>query len=161
DRRPVGRPAIDHRHGHLRLGTDDAQLLNHRVHLDVGIKEPDMRTHNSQAGFSLLELLAATALGLVVIGTAMTTFKDALGMTNVATNLADASQNLRGGTNLLVRDLTEAGRGIPTGGIPIPSGAGAGPINRPSPAGMAYTFDNINATTLTAVVTGAARGPTI
>ena len=116
---------------------------------------------NSEAGFSLMELLAATAIGLVVIGTAMTTFKDALGMTNVATNLSDASQNLRGGTNLLVRDLTETGRGIPTGGIPIPSGAGTGPINRPSPPGLAYTFDNINATTITAVVTGRSKGPTI
>jgi hypothetical protein len=33
------------------------------------------------------ELMMATALGLVVIGTAMTTFKDAIGMTNTATNL--------------------------------------------------------------------------
>jgi hypothetical protein len=116
---------------------------------------------NSESGTTLLELLAATAISLVVIGTAMTTFKDALGMTNVATNLADASQNLRGGINLLIRDLSEAGRGIPTGGIPIPSGAGTGPINRPSPPGMAYTFDNVAATTLTALVTGGTKGPTI
>ena len=120
-----------------------------------------MRTTTSDAGFSLLELMAATALGLLVIGTAMTTFKDAMGMTNVATNLADASQNLRGGMNLLVRDLTEAGRGIPIGGIPIPSGAAAGPINRPSPPGLAYTFDNVNATTLTAITTGHDKGPAV
>jgi Tfp pilus assembly protein PilW len=117
--------------------------------------------HTPDAGFSLLELLAATALGLVVIGTAMTTYKDALGMTSVAINLGDASQNLRGGTNLLVRDLTTAGRGIPTGGIPIPNGAGAGPINRPSPIGMAYTFDNVAATTISAIVTGAGKGPVV
>jgi prepilin-type N-terminal cleavage/methylation domain-containing protein len=115
----------------------------------------------SESGFSLLELLVATAIGLVVIGTAMKTFQDALSMSNVASNLADASQNLRSGTNLLVHDLTEAGRGIPTGGIPIPNGAGAGPLNRPSPAGLAYTFDNLAATTLTAVVTGQGKGPTI
>jgi hypothetical protein len=108
-----------------------------------------------------MELIAATALGLVVIGTAMTTFKDALGMTSVATNLADSSQNLRGGTNLLVHDLTEVGRGIPTGGIPIPNGPGVGPINRPSPPGMPYTFDNVGATTLTAIVTGGSKGPVI
>src|SRR2546430_2449905 len=100
-----------------------------------------MRTHTSEAGFSLMELMAATALGLVVIGTAMTTFKDAIGMTNVATNLADASQNLRGGTNFLVRDLTLTGRGLPNGGISIPTGAGSGPILRPSPPGMAYNFN--------------------
>ena len=56
----------------------------------------------------------------------------------MATNLADASQGtLRGGANRLVRDLIEAGRGIPTGGIPIPNGAG-GSANRPSPPGLAY-----------------------
>jgi hypothetical protein len=120
-----------------------------------------MRAHNSESGTTLLELLAATALGLVVIGTAMTTFKDALGMTSIATNLGDASQNLRGGTNLLVHDLTEAGRGIPTGGIPIPNGPGAAPLNRPSPPGLAYMFENQTATTLTAVVTGGSKGPMI
>ena len=127
----------------------------------MGMTSALHRPRHPEAGTSLVELLAATALGLVVIGTAMTTFKDALGMSNVASNLSDASQNLRGGTNLLVRDLTEAGRGIPTGGIPIPNGPGTGPINRPSPPGFAYTFDNVGATTLTAVVTGAAKGPTI
>jgi prepilin-type N-terminal cleavage/methylation domain-containing protein len=120
-----------------------------------------MQPRNSQAGFTLMELLVATAIGLVVIGTAMTTFKDALGMTNVATNLADASQNLRGGTNLIVRDLAEAGRGIPTGGIPVPNGVGVGPLNRPSPPGLAYTFDNVNATTLTAIVTGGSKGQVV
>ena len=120
-----------------------------------------MRTHTSDAGFSLMELMAATALGLVVIGTAMTSFKDAIGMTNVATNLADASQNLRGGTNFLIHDLTLAGRGLPNGGISIPTGAGSGPILRPSPSGMAYNFDNTSATTLTVITTGSNLGPTV
>ena len=94
-----------------------------------------MRTRHSEAGFSLVELLAATTISLVVLATAMGTFKDAVSMNDVATNLADASQNLRGGTNFLVRDLMSAGRQIPTGGIPIPSGVGALPIARPGPAG--------------------------
>jgi prepilin-type N-terminal cleavage/methylation domain-containing protein len=120
-----------------------------------------MRTHPSDAGFSLLELLAATAISLVVIGTAMTTFKDAVGMTGTTSDLADTSQNLRGGTNFLIHDLVLAGRGIPIGGIPIPSGVGAGPILRPSPPGASYIFDNVGATTLTALTSGAGLGPTI
>jgi Prokaryotic N-terminal methylation motif len=120
-----------------------------------------MRTQPSNAGFSLMELLAATAIGLVVIGTAMTTFKDAVGMTNTTSDLADTSQNLRGGTNFLIHDLVLAGRGIPTGGIPIPSGAGARPILRPSPPALGYVFDNVTATTLTAITTGSELGPTI
>jgi len=120
-----------------------------------------MRTQPSDAGFSLMELLAATAIALMVIGTAMTTFKDAVGMTGTTSDLADTSQNLRGGTNFLIHDLVLAGRGIPIGGIPIPSGAGAGPLLRPSPPGMSYNFDNVEATTLTALTSGSGLGPII
>jgi Tfp pilus assembly protein PilW len=120
-----------------------------------------MRNTHPEAGFTLMELMAATALGLIVIGTAMTTFKDAVGMTSTASNVADASQNLRGGTNFLIHDLVQAGRGIPIGGIPIPTGAGSGPLLRPSPPGMAYAFNNTTATTLTAITTGSNLGPTV
>jgi Prokaryotic N-terminal methylation motif len=120
-----------------------------------------MRTHASEAGFSLVELMAATTISLIVIGTAMMAFKDGVAMNDTASNLADASQNLRGGTNFLVRDLVSAGRVIPTGGIPIPSGAGAGQIKRPSPPGLQYYFDNTTATTLTAITTGAGLGPSV
>jgi len=120
-----------------------------------------MRNHTSEQGFTLMELLAATAIGLVVIGAAMTTFKDTLGMTSTASNLADTTQNLRGGINLLIHDLVLAGREIPTGGIPIPSGAGALQILRPSPPGLNYTFDNVGATTMTAITTGYQKGPVI
>src|SRR5947209_4652654 len=107
-----------------------------------------MRTRNSEHGFTLMELLVATAIGLVVIGTALGTFKDALGMTNTVSNVSDTTQNLRGGANFLIHDLVLAGRGVPIGGIPIPSGAAARPILRPSPPGLGYTFDNVNATTM-------------
>jgi type II secretory pathway pseudopilin PulG len=120
-----------------------------------------MRTYQSESGFTLAELLVATTISLVVIGTAMTTFKDAVAMTGSATNMADASLNLRAGINLLVRDLMATGRDIPTGGIPIPTGAGAGPVNRPSPPGLAYVFGTNGATTLSAVTTGFELGPMI
>ena len=35
-----------------------------------------MRTHTSEAGFSLVELLTATTISLIVLGTAMAAFKD-------------------------------------------------------------------------------------
>ena len=82
-------------------------------------------------------------------------------MNDTASNLADASQNLRGGTNFLVRDLVSAGRVIPTGGIPIPSGSSAGPIKRPSPPGTQLYFNNTSATTLTAITTGEGLGPSV
>ena len=76
-----------------------------------------------QDGFTLVELMMATAITLIVLATATGTFKNALSVNDTATLIADSNQNLRSGGNLLVRDFMQAGRGIPTGGIPIPSGA--------------------------------------
>jgi hypothetical protein len=108
-----------------------------------------------------MELLVRTAIKLTVLAGAMTAFKDALDISQTGSMIADSTQNLRAATNLMVRDLMQAGRGIPTGGVPIPSGAGAAPIFRPGPDGSAYTFDNVNFTTLPAIVPGPALGPNI
>ena len=50
---------------------------------------------------------------------------------------------------------------MPTGGVAIPSGVGAAAINRPSPTGQAYTFDNVNASTLPSIISGAGLGPNV
>ena len=119
-----------------------------------------MRTALREDGFTLTELLFSTAITLVVLGTAMSTFQNALTLNETATLISDSNQNLRAGTNALVRELMQAGRGIPTGGISIPNGAGSTPINRPSPPTQAYQFDNTTASSLSAIITGAALGPT-
>jgi prepilin-type N-terminal cleavage/methylation domain-containing protein len=120
-----------------------------------------VRDRSRQDGFTLVELLISTTITLLALGGAVTTFKNALNITNSGTQLSDSNQNLRAGTNLLVRDLMQAGRQIPTGGIPIPSGIGSTLLNRPSPPGVTCTFDNVNATALAAITTGADLGPTI
>jgi type II secretory pathway pseudopilin PulG len=128
----------------------------------MGVTEGDMNTRTSESGFTMLELLMSTSLALIVMGSAMTAFKDGVQLNEVATQVADSTQNLRSGTNLLVNDLMQTGRGIPTGGISIPlASGGATPIRRPSPPGFAYFFDNATATTLSAVTTGAGLGPSV
>jgi len=116
---------------------------------------------SSESGFSLLELMVSTVIALIVIGTALTAFMNGVEINDIATQVGDASQNLRSGVNLLQRDLMQTGRGIPTGGISIPlASGGATAIHRP-PSNFAYFFDNTTSTTLTAVTTGAGKGPTI
>jgi hypothetical protein len=111
----------------------------------------------SESGFSLAEILVAIALTAIIVGLALGSFDNAL-VTNERVGLmSDLEQNLRTGLNLLVRDFATAGWGIPTGGIPIPSGAGAVAITRPGPPGMTYTFGA--AQTLAAVNPGPALGP--
>jgi type II secretory pathway pseudopilin PulG len=121
-----------------------------------------MRRTTSESGFTLVELMVASMITLTVIGLALTTFSNAMALNEATTQVADSNQNLRAGTNLLVRDLMQAGRNIPTGGISIPSGSGATAIRRPSPPGTSMDFDNLTwQTTLSAITTGAKRGPTI
>ncbi|HVZ21724.1 MAG TPA: prepilin-type N-terminal cleavage/methylation domain-containing protein [Vicinamibacterales bacterium] len=115
----------------------------------------------SEQGFTLIELMIASALTLVVMGVAFSTFKNAEDFNQSILSLADSTQNLRAGTNQLVRDLMQAGRDIDIGGISIPSGSGSTGIYRPSPDGKSYFFDNTTATTLSSITTGASLGPTI
>src|SRR5688572_5214526 len=96
----------------------------------------DMRTLRSEGGFTLIELMIAALVTTVIMGVAFSTFDNALQLNESVLNLADSSQNLRAGTNILVRDLMQAGRNLPIGGISIPSGTGAVAILRPSPPGQ-------------------------
>src|SRR5216110_1378285 len=112
----------------------------------------------TEKGFTLVELMIAMGITLLILGGALTAFMSAMAINDTAALVSDASQNLRAGTNLLVRDLLQAGRGLPIGGIPIPSGAGSTALLRPGPLGSALTFDNVTATTLSALVPGPALG---
>jgi Tfp pilus assembly protein FimT len=116
-------------------------------------------------GFTITELLVAVGLTLIVTGTALTTFKNALNINETAGQLADANQNLRAGTNQLVRDLMMAGRIIAGGGVPAPSGAGVLAINRPAPPGQTLTFqlvaDDDGVLNIPSITHGYQLGPTI
>jgi prepilin-type N-terminal cleavage/methylation domain-containing protein len=118
-----------------------------------------------QKGFSLAELLVAIAVTLIVLAATLAAFSEAVQVNDFATLMADMDQNLRAAVNMMVRDLSQTGTGIPTGGLPCPSGTGVQPINRPSPPGTAYTFptDPLQplVTTLHAINPGDGLGPTI
>lgn len=114
-------------------------------------------TRNGDNGFTLIEVMISMAIVLIMLGAALTTFTNALKVNAAATQLGDASQNLRAGTDLLVRDLLQTGAGIPTGGIPIPSGPGATPLNRPGVPGTAPKF-NPSVSVLPAITPGMGMG---
>jgi prepilin-type N-terminal cleavage/methylation domain-containing protein len=111
-------------------------------------------------GFTLIELMISVAIVLIILGGALTTFSNALKVNDTGVQLGDSSQNLRAGADMMVRDLLQTGAGIPTGGIPIPSGVGALALNRPSPPGDSYTFD-ASSGVLPAVSAGAGIGPMV
>jgi prepilin-type N-terminal cleavage/methylation domain-containing protein len=119
-----------------------------------------MKHTNPQTGFSLVELLVAMAITLIVLAGTLAAFSDAVRANEAAMQMAEMQQNLRAGMNLMVRDFSLAGQGLPTGGIPVPNGPGALPITRPSPPGFNYTFPAGTAV-LPGVSPGAGMGPAL
>jgi prepilin-type N-terminal cleavage/methylation domain-containing protein len=121
-----------------------------------------MRNFSREDGFTITEMMVATAVVLMVLAGALTTFKNALAINDSAGQLADANQNLRAGTNQLVRDLLMAGRIIGAAGISLPTGAGI-TYKRPGPVNLNFDMlaDGDSTLQLPSISTGYQLGPMI
>src|SRR5277367_3986565 len=102
-----------------------------------------------QKGFSLLELMVSMGIVVTVVGIATTALLQAEQATTAVAYEANTQQNLRAGMHFMVRDLAQAGEGIPQGGIAIPFTATSN-INRP---GTGTIFPNTY-TTMPAITPG-------
>ncbi len=80
-------------------------------------------------GFSLIELMISTALITIVAGVAIGALSQAQHVTQGIGLLANTQQNLRAGMNFMVRDIVQAGAGLPQGGIPIPNNGATPPTS--------------------------------
>jgi prepilin-type N-terminal cleavage/methylation domain-containing protein len=83
---------------------------------------------SSSRGFTLVEMLVSLTLGLVVVGGAVQLFSKAVSATWLISQRAELQQNARASSNLLTRDISLAGAGLPTGGVALASGTGSKPI---------------------------------
>jgi len=120
------------------------------------------------AGFTLVEMMIATAVTLILLYAAVLTFRDASSSNQVVTQAADMTENFRAALNSIELDLQQAGTGIPPNGINIPytsNGSSTSPcsttpaINRPKLGGKT-TFPQCNSA-LPAVEPGNMLGPAI
>jgi prepilin-type N-terminal cleavage/methylation domain-containing protein len=85
-----------------------------------------------EKGFSLIELLVAMAILLVVVSTCTAAILQAQHVSEAVALEANLQENLRAGMHFIVRDLTQAGEGIPAAGISVPNtAAGVSAIARP------------------------------
>jgi prepilin-type N-terminal cleavage/methylation domain-containing protein len=84
-------------------------------------------TESKNRGFSLIELLIGMAIGLVVLGATTTLFKNGMDATRLVTQSSEMQQNVRATLNLVAKDVSMAGSGLPSGGLSLPFGAGATP----------------------------------
>ncbi|HEY3975321.1 MAG TPA: prepilin-type N-terminal cleavage/methylation domain-containing protein [Candidatus Sulfotelmatobacter sp.] len=74
-------------------------------------------------GFTLVEATVAMAIGLIVLASIVSLFKTAMNSTMLMTQRAETQQNMRGAMDLMVKDISMAGAGLPSGGIQLPVGA--------------------------------------
>jgi prepilin-type N-terminal cleavage/methylation domain-containing protein len=87
-----------------------------------------MRSNNPNArGFTLVEMLVAVALGLMVLAATAQLFKGGMDATIMVTQSSEMQQNVRSTLNLVAKDVSMAGSGLPPGGLSLPYGAGATP----------------------------------
>jgi hypothetical protein len=117
-----------------------------------------MRNHD--AGFTLSEALIATVLTMMVVSAALGTFTTATALGDTARLISTTNHSMQAAVSLMVRDLIQAGQGIPRGGTPIPTGGSAVPITRPGPPGSTWTFDP-TWVAMPALAPGGGIGPTI
>jgi len=80
---------------------------------------------NAGLGFTLVELMVSMAVGLIVLAAIAGLFKTGMQSTLTVTQRAETQQNMRAAIDLMVKDITMAGAGLPSGGIQLPTGAGA------------------------------------
>jgi prepilin-type N-terminal cleavage/methylation domain-containing protein len=84
-----------------------------------------MLKQKSEGGFTLLELMVAMAVGLIVMGSIASLFKTGMNSAMIVTQRAETQQNMRAAVDLMVKDISMAGAGLPSGGIQLPLGGGA------------------------------------
>ncbi len=96
-------------------------------------------------GFSMLEMLISLTIGLVLIGAAVKIFSQGLNTTFVVTQRAEMQQDARAASNLLIKDISMAGAGLPSGGVALVSGGGVSiPKFGCDYNGICYTGPNNN-----------------
>jgi type II secretory pathway pseudopilin PulG len=120
-----------------------------------------IHTDSPDKGYSLIELLIAMGITTAIMGVTLGGLSDAIKANNTVVEITDMNKGLRGALDLMVRDLLQAGAGLPKGHILlIPSGGNLVRIPGP-PTPAAVRTVSATDLSLPAVIPGAELGPTI
>jgi len=87
-----------------------------------------MRRKHSKgaAGFTLLEMMISFALATIVLASTVQLFKSGVDASTLISQRAELQANARAAINLISKDVSMAGAGLPPGGIQLPSGGATG-----------------------------------
>jgi prepilin-type N-terminal cleavage/methylation domain-containing protein len=86
-----------------------------------------MPIKKTERGFTLLELLVASAIGIILLAIVTSMFKLASTAIFTVTQRAETQQNMRAAIELMTKDISLAGSGLPTGGVQLPTAPGGTP----------------------------------
>lgn len=115
----------------------------------------------ASAGYSLIELIVAMGLFTIVMGATLGGLADVMKGNDLVMAIGSINSSVRGGLDLMVRDLLQVGSGLPTSHVvTIPSGAGSARVRLPGPPGTAFQTLATDLV-LPAVMPRAGAGPTI
>src|SRR5579871_377954 len=133
--------------------------------------------HSEARGFSLLELLVAMAMALILVAGAARLFNSALTGSFTTTQRAEMQEDVRAAQNLMARDISLAGSGLPNGGVGLPNGGSGNPVygcdgtqcylpaSATGPSGMTFPLFPPGPPSPTArlyyIMPGPQKGPTI
>lgn len=81
-----------------------------------------MQSQKTQFGFTLVELMVAMAVGLIAMAAMASLFKTGMNTVVLVQQRAETQQNMRAAIDLIVKDVSLAGAGLPTGGVQLPVG---------------------------------------
>jgi type II secretory pathway pseudopilin PulG len=84
-------------------------------------KSQHHKTENC-GGFSLMELVIVVALSVMMVGIALSMFKQGTDVSTVVTERAQLQQDVRAAEDLMIRDFSLAGAGLPYGGVQLSNG---------------------------------------
>src|SRR5260370_26783554 len=80
----------------------------------------------SHRGFTLIELMVAMLVTLLVVGAAFWLFQSSEQTAGLTLQRSEIQTEVRAALNQIERDLSQAGTGVPLGGVAIPSAATGG-----------------------------------
>ncbi len=83
-------------------------------------------SRKSQSGFTLIELMVAMLVTLLVVGAAFWLFQSSEQTAGLTLQRSEIQTEVRAALNQIERDLSQAGTGVPLGGVAIPSAATGG-----------------------------------
>ena len=91
------------------------------------MRQPRTKTNKTKRGFSLMEAVMVMAISVLMVGVAVSTFARGTNMSTLVSERAQMQQDLRAAEDMMIRDFSMAGAGLPTGGIGLTTGGGPVP----------------------------------